>query len=166
MTFVDWLPGVFSIFGLLIVNLIDKERLVGDGGSFGEGSLVWRARLILFMGFALMAGGLAGSVVRRSARSSMGMTLTLLKDCARPQIYPQRIPGTVHLLWIRQRGAEHRPNAIGCSAVAGAERTQRVRIPPQPVIDRIFPPSQMCAVPAVHCLRMDFHCAFTAPLLF
>lgn len=63
VAFVDWLPGLFSIFGLLIVNLIDKERLIGDGGAFGEGGLVWRARLFLFLGFALMAGGLAGSVV-------------------------------------------------------------------------------------------------------
>ncbi|KAG8855337.1 hypothetical protein FRB96_007135 [Tulasnella sp. 330] len=62
VAFVDWLPGLFSIFGLLIVNLIDKERLIGDGGAFGEGGLVWRARLFLFVGFALMAGGLAGSV--------------------------------------------------------------------------------------------------------
>ncbi|KAG8920565.1 hypothetical protein FRC03_006540 [Tulasnella sp. 419] len=62
VTFVDWLPGIFSLFGLLIVNLIDKEKLVGEGGAFGEGGLVWRARLFLFVGFALMAGGLAGSV--------------------------------------------------------------------------------------------------------
>ncbi|KAG8904914.1 hypothetical protein FRB99_001012 [Tulasnella sp. 403] len=62
VAFVDWLPGLFSLFGLLIVNLIDKERLIGDGGAFGDGGLVWRARLFLFVGFALMAGGLAGSV--------------------------------------------------------------------------------------------------------
>ncbi len=36
----------------------------GDGdGGWGGGSVVWRARLFLFMGFALMAGGLAGSIV-------------------------------------------------------------------------------------------------------
>jgi len=62
VAFVDWIPGIFSIIGLLIVNLIDKEHLVGDGGGFGEGGFVWRARLFLFVGFALMAGGLAGSV--------------------------------------------------------------------------------------------------------
>jgi len=39
---------------------------MGEGGGFGgggwEGGVVWRARLFLFVGFALMAGGLAGSV--------------------------------------------------------------------------------------------------------
>ena len=35
----------------------------GEEG-FGDSRAVWSARLILFIGFALMAGGLAGSVVR------------------------------------------------------------------------------------------------------
>jgi hypothetical protein len=56
---------------MIIVNLIDKQQLLsedGDGGSsWGEGSwgggVAWRARLFLFLGFALMAGGMAGSVV-------------------------------------------------------------------------------------------------------
>ena len=48
---------------MLIVNLIDKDRVRGEDG-FGDSRAVWRARLILFIGFALMAGGLAGSVVR------------------------------------------------------------------------------------------------------
>ena len=47
---------------MLIINLIDKDRIKGDDG-FGDTAAVWRARL-LFIGFALMAGGLAGSVVR------------------------------------------------------------------------------------------------------
>ena len=52
---------------MIIVNLIDKSRLVGDdsAGAFGMGGVAWKARLLLFLGFALMAGGLAGSVVRR-----------------------------------------------------------------------------------------------------
>ena len=43
--------------------MIDKERLVGEGAFGGDPGLMWRARLFLFVGFALMAGGLAGSVV-------------------------------------------------------------------------------------------------------
>ena len=43
--------------------MIDKERLVGEGAFGGDPGLVWRARLFLFVGFAFMAGGLAGSVV-------------------------------------------------------------------------------------------------------
>lgn len=48
---------------MLIINLIDKERLLSGGSFGGEPNIVWRARLFLFIGFALMAGGLAGSVV-------------------------------------------------------------------------------------------------------
>ena len=64
VSFIDWIPGICSTLGLLIVNLIDKERLLAEGAYGGEPSIVWRARLFLFIGFALMAGGLAGSIVR------------------------------------------------------------------------------------------------------
>lgn len=48
---------------MIIVNLIDKTRLIGDdSGTFGMSGVAWKARLFLFLGFALMAGGLAGSV--------------------------------------------------------------------------------------------------------
>ncbi|KIM24787.1 hypothetical protein M408DRAFT_331605 [Serendipita vermifera MAFF 305830] len=60
--FVDWLPGIFTTLGMLIINLIDKERLLSQGSYGGEPNIIWRARLFLFIGFALMAGGLAGSV--------------------------------------------------------------------------------------------------------
>jgi len=62
VTFVDWIPGICSLFGFLVVNLIDKDRIRGEEG-FGDSKAVWRARLFLFIGFALMAGGLAGSAV-------------------------------------------------------------------------------------------------------
>lgn len=61
VTFVDWIPGICSLLGYLVINLIDKDRIRGDEG-LGDSRAVWRARLILFIGFALMAGGLAGSV--------------------------------------------------------------------------------------------------------
>lgn len=63
VTFLDWIPGICSLLGYLVINLIDKDRIRGDEG-FGDSRAVWRARLFLFIGFALMAGGLAGSVVR------------------------------------------------------------------------------------------------------
>ncbi|GBE88801.1 UPF0220-domain-containing protein [Sparassis latifolia] len=63
VTFVDWVPGICSLLGMLIINLIDKDRVRGEGGlGDGDAHAVWRARLILFIGFAFMAGGLAGSV--------------------------------------------------------------------------------------------------------
>ncbi|KAH9937971.1 hypothetical protein B0H21DRAFT_757721 [Amylocystis lapponica] len=61
VSFVDWVPGFCSLLGMLVINLIDKDRVRGEEG-FGDSGAVWRARLILFIGFALMAGGLAGSV--------------------------------------------------------------------------------------------------------
>ncbi|KAJ3474843.1 hypothetical protein NLI96_g12223 [Meripilus lineatus] len=61
VTFVDWIPGICSLLGMIIVNLIDKDRVRGEDGM-GDAAAVWRARLVLFIGFALMAGGLAGSV--------------------------------------------------------------------------------------------------------
>jgi hypothetical protein len=61
VTFVDWVPGICSLLGYIVINLIDKDRVRGEDG-FGDARAVWRARLVLFLGFALMAGGLAGSV--------------------------------------------------------------------------------------------------------
>jgi hypothetical protein len=68
VTFADWVPGLCSLLGILVINLIDKDRIRGEEG-FGDSHAVWRARLFLFVGFALMAGGLAGSVVRFSLLS-------------------------------------------------------------------------------------------------
>ena len=62
VTFVDWIPGILSVLGFAIVNLIDKDRIKGEE-AYADARAVWRARLFLFVGFALMAGGLAGSVV-------------------------------------------------------------------------------------------------------
>ncbi|KAG6897060.1 hypothetical protein C0992_004379 [Termitomyces sp. T32_za158] len=61
VTFVDWIPGICSLLGYLTINFIDKDRVRGDEG-YGDAGAVWRARVALFLGFALMAGGLAGSV--------------------------------------------------------------------------------------------------------
>ena len=72
VTFVDWLPGICSLLGMIVINLIDKDRVQGNE-DFGDSRAVWRARLFLFIGFALMAGGLAGSVV--SGRASVCFNL-------------------------------------------------------------------------------------------
>ena len=62
--FVDWIPGICSALGMLVVNSIEKARLSADSYSYSGTGVAWKARLVLFLGFALMAGGLAGSVVR------------------------------------------------------------------------------------------------------
>jgi hypothetical protein len=64
VTFVDWIPGICSLLGMLVVNMIDKDRIRGDEG-LEDSRAVLRARLFLFIGIALMTGGLAGSVVSR-----------------------------------------------------------------------------------------------------
>lgn len=61
LTFVDWIPVICSSLGMLIVNSIDKSKLTSD--SYGETAMAWKAKLVLFIGFALLAGGLAGGVV-------------------------------------------------------------------------------------------------------
>jgi hypothetical protein len=48
---------------MLVINLIEKTRLSADTFSYSGAGVAWKARLVLFLGFALMAGGLAGSVV-------------------------------------------------------------------------------------------------------
>jgi hypothetical protein len=64
INFVDWIPGICSALGMLVINSIDKARLSGDSFSYSGNGVAWKARLVLFLGFALLAGGLAGSVVR------------------------------------------------------------------------------------------------------
>ena len=61
--FVDWVPGICSALGMLVINSIEKTRLSADSYSYSGTGVAWKARLVLFLGFALMAGGLAGSVV-------------------------------------------------------------------------------------------------------
>lgn len=47
---------------MLVINSIEKTRLAADSFSYSGNGVAWKARLVLFLGFALMAGGLAGSV--------------------------------------------------------------------------------------------------------
>ncbi|KAJ8663463.1 hypothetical protein O0I10_000703 [Lichtheimia ornata] len=61
MGFEDWVSGILSTLGMVIINLIDKSRLHGEEYAYAGSSLVFKARLFLFLGFALIAGGFAGS---------------------------------------------------------------------------------------------------------
>ena len=64
VNFVDWIPGICSALGMLVINSIEKSRLSADSYSYSGTGVAWKAKLVLFLGFALMAGGLAGGVVR------------------------------------------------------------------------------------------------------
>lgn len=61
VTFVDWIPFICSTLGMFVVNLIEKTNLMETNNSFMGNNNAWAARVILFFGFALLAGGLAGS---------------------------------------------------------------------------------------------------------
>lgn len=60
VTFPDWLPLIFSALGMLIINSVEKQRLSSD--SWNGTGVAWKARVVLFLGFAALAGGMAGGV--------------------------------------------------------------------------------------------------------
>lgn len=62
VTFIDWLPLIFSSLGMLIINSVEKARLAADSFSYSGGGVAWKARVVLFLGFAALAGGMAGGV--------------------------------------------------------------------------------------------------------
>lgn len=47
---------------MTVINSIEKSRLSADSFSYSGNGVAWKARVVLFLGFALIAGGLAGSV--------------------------------------------------------------------------------------------------------
>jgi len=62
INFIDWLPLIFSSLGMLIINSIEKTRLSADSFSYSGSGVAWKARVVLFLGFASLAGGMAGGV--------------------------------------------------------------------------------------------------------
>jgi len=62
ISFIDWLPLIFSSLGMLIINSIEKTRLSADSFSYSGSGVAWKARVVLFLGFASLAGGMAGGV--------------------------------------------------------------------------------------------------------
>jgi hypothetical protein len=125
--FVDWVPGICSLLGMLIINVIDKDRIRGD--DYGDSTAVWRARLFLFIGFAFMAGGLAGSVVSLSCVFvAVGWLLIIgfFAVVARAEIYHDGLPGTIHVLRVCERIAERGVDAVGGCALDCAERADGV----------------------------------------
>lgn len=64
--FVDWIPLLLSSLGMTVINLVEKSRLqsgMAFGSEYGTGNDSWQAKVVLFMGFAFLSGGLAGSVL-------------------------------------------------------------------------------------------------------
>lgn len=60
---VDWISGIITTIGMLIVSLIDKTIITDEFYVYSVSSkILWKARLMLFMGFTLLAGGMFCSV--------------------------------------------------------------------------------------------------------
>lgn len=91
VTFVDWLPLIFSSLGMLIINSVEKARLSNDGYSYsapgGSSSVAWQARVVLFLGFAALAGGMAG-----------GVTVFVLKFVVRDVGFPELSMGVENVV--------------------------------------------------------------------
>lgn len=62
VSFLDWLPFIFSSLGMLIIISVEKARLSADSFSYSGSGVAWKARVVLFLGFAALAGGMAGGV--------------------------------------------------------------------------------------------------------
>ncbi|KAI7821298.1 hypothetical protein BX661DRAFT_165796 [Kickxella alabastrina] len=61
--FEDWIPGILCTLGMIVTNSIDLSLLRDDSFGYGGGSsLAGKAKLTLFIGIALLAGGVAGSL--------------------------------------------------------------------------------------------------------
>ncbi|RUS20419.1 hypothetical protein BC937DRAFT_95277 [Endogone sp. FLAS-F59071] len=104
--FEDWISGILATLGMIVINLIDKSRLRTGGFSYDNG-VAWKARLFLFVGFALMAGGLAGSVC-------VLVLKYIVKDIQMPDLY-YGIAGVSQcalimlstvILWVAQNGEQ------------------------------------------------------------
>lgn len=112
---------------MLVINSIEKSRLQADSFSYSGNGVAWKARFVLFLGFALLAGGLAGSVVCLSNGAGFlepvsvldllpGRLLMMLLDGHGPQVPHQELsaadavlrnrechcqwPGYVEVSWV------------------------------------------------------------------
>lgn len=87
INFIDWLPLIFSSLGMLIINSIEKTRLSADSFSYSGSGVAWKARVVLFLGFASLAGGMAG-----------GVTVLVLKYIVPVTVWPTLYMGVANVL--------------------------------------------------------------------
>lgn len=75
---------------MLVINLIDKNMLGVESMNWERADRrAWTARSVLFLGFALMAGGLAGSVVRKRFAGTAPFGCSAIERCMQ---WSARIP--------------------------------------------------------------------------
>lgn len=87
INFIDWLPLIFSALGMLIINSIEKTRLSADSFSYSGSGVAWKARVVLFLGFASLAGGMAG-----------GVTVLVLKYVVPGTVWPTLYMGVANVM--------------------------------------------------------------------
>lgn len=86
--FEDWLPGIFSTFSLIIVNLVDKESLNGESDfGFNSNNVAIKSRAIAFIGATMGLGAIGGALTitiiktiiakKISQASYLGITVTV-----------------------------------------------------------------------------------------
>lgn len=72
---------------MLIINSIEKTRLSADSFSYSGSGVAWKARVVLFLGFASLAGGMAG-----------GVTVLVLKYVVTEAQWPAMYMGVANLV--------------------------------------------------------------------
>ena len=80
--FEDWLPGIFSTFALIIINLVDEESLNGSD-DFGSNNVAMKSRAIAFIGATIGLGAIGGA-----------LTTTIIKTVLAKKIYQASYLGT------------------------------------------------------------------------
>ena len=99
---------------MLVINSIEKTRLSADSYSYSGTGVAWKARLVLFLGFALMAGGLAGSVVSIGLYIGFCVLSTNYishTGCSCVKIYPTGISISNFVFWNSKCHCERTDNA-------------------------------------------------------
>ncbi|KAI9140895.1 UPF0220-domain-containing protein [Paraphysoderma sedebokerense] len=61
--FEDYVPGIMSTLGLIMINSVDKSLLSANEYShYGGSGVAWKARLFAFIGIAIAVGSLGGAI--------------------------------------------------------------------------------------------------------
>jgi hypothetical protein len=81
--FEDWLPGIFSTFSLIIVNLVDAESLSGSDFGFESDNVALKSRAIAFIGATMGLGAIGGA-----------LTITIIKTIMEKKIAQASYLGT------------------------------------------------------------------------
>ncbi|TPX30709.1 hypothetical protein SmJEL517_g05792 [Synchytrium microbalum] len=71
IAFEDWVPGILSTIALIVVNLIDKEKLNADDFSYSGSNVACKARLFAFVGVTMALGSLGGALAIMSLKYAM-----------------------------------------------------------------------------------------------